>query len=120
MELTIVNIKDLAEFIIRHCEITQNSISNLKLQKLLYYIQAWHLVFFEKHPLFNDEPEAWVNGPVYREVYNQYKPYGYAEISLGFENSIEDSYQEVLNKLNLSNSSLVFHDAILPKHKACR
>lgn len=50
------------------------SISPLKLQKMLYYQQAWHMVFFGKNNmLFNEIPEAWVNGPVYPTIYNEYK-----------------------------------------------
>jgi uncharacterized phage-associated protein len=50
------------------------SVSPLKLQKLLYYQQAWHMVFFgRENQLFNESPEAWVNGPVYPAIYHQYK-----------------------------------------------
>lgn len=50
----------------------KNAISNLKLQKLLYYSQAWHLVFYDK-ALFDDKIEAWVHGPVVRSVFGEYK-----------------------------------------------
>jgi uncharacterized phage-associated protein len=40
-----------------------------KLQKLLYYTQAWHLAWYDE-PLFNNPIEAWSNGPVVRDVYN--------------------------------------------------
>jgi uncharacterized phage-associated protein len=46
--------------------------SHLKLQKLLFYCQAYHLAYF-KEPLFNEDFEAWVHGPVCREVYNVLK-----------------------------------------------
>lgn len=50
------------------------SVSPLKLQKILYYEQAWHMVFFgREHQLFNSIPQAWVNGPVYPEIYQTYK-----------------------------------------------
>ena len=55
------------------------SISPLKLQKLLYYIQAWHMVYFDKQSLFDEEPEAWVNGPVYRQIYDEFKDLGIYE-----------------------------------------
>jgi len=41
----------------------------MKLQKLVYYSQAWHLVW-EECPLFSERIEAWANGPVVRELYN--------------------------------------------------
>jgi uncharacterized phage-associated protein len=44
-------------------------VTALKLQKLLYYSQAWSLVWNEGTPLFSDRIEAWANGPVVRSVY---------------------------------------------------
>ena len=50
-------------------------ISNLKLQKLLYYAQGFHLVIYGE-PLFPETIEAWAHGPVVTSVYHQYKEYG--------------------------------------------
>ncbi len=50
----------------------QGPTSAMKLQKLVYYSQAWSLVWDEK-PLFNESIEAWVNGPVVRELYDFHK-----------------------------------------------
>lgn len=49
-------------------------ISNMKLQKLLYYQQGFHLAYFEA-PLFDEEIEAWMYGPVVPSVYNHFKEY---------------------------------------------
>lgn len=43
-----------------------------KLQKLLYYCQAWSLVWDGK-PLFRAPIQAWANGPVVRAVYNKHR-----------------------------------------------
>ena len=43
-----------------------------KLQKLVYYCQAWSLVWDDK-PLFQSKIEAWANGPVCRDLYNRHK-----------------------------------------------
>jgi uncharacterized phage-associated protein len=48
--------------------------SNLKLQKLLYYCQGFFLAMKHK-PLFHDEIEAWTHGPVVPSVYHSYKCY---------------------------------------------
>lgn len=50
-------------------------ISNMKLQKMLYYQQGFHLAFF-KTPLFEEEIEAWMYGPVVPAVYEHFKEYG--------------------------------------------
>jgi len=65
----------LADCIISHFSQKGDFISNKKLQKLLYYIQAWHLVYFDKN-LFDDKPEAWAHGPVYPVAYHKYKKFG--------------------------------------------
>jgi uncharacterized phage-associated protein len=46
-------------------------ITNLKLQKLLYYQQGFHLAYFEK-PLFEESIEAWMYGPVVPLIYEKY------------------------------------------------
>jgi len=43
-----------------------------KLQKLVYYCQAWSLVWDEA-PLFEDEIQAWANGPVCPSLYSQHR-----------------------------------------------
>jgi uncharacterized phage-associated protein len=50
-------------------------ISNLKLQKLLYYAQGLHLAKFGK-PLFDEKVEAWMHGPVVPVVYHHFKQHG--------------------------------------------
>ena len=50
------------------------SVSPLKLQKILYYTQSWYMVFFgRENTLFKENPQAWINGPVYPVIYRLYK-----------------------------------------------
>ncbi len=65
------DINDVCNYIIKSVLESEESLSNLKLQKLLYYVQAWHLVF-ENKPIFDEEFEAWVHGPVSRIIYNRF------------------------------------------------
>jgi uncharacterized phage-associated protein len=44
----------------------------MKLQKLVYYSQAWHLVW-EDEPLFPERIEAWANGPVVPQLYREHR-----------------------------------------------
>lgn len=55
------------------------TISHLKVQKLVYYAQAWHLANYG-FPLFEEEIEAWTHGPVVLSVWNKFKGYGYEAI----------------------------------------
>lgn len=67
------NINDIADYIIINQTVNDknNYLSNLKLQKLLYYIQAWSYGINQK-PLFDGDFEAWIHGPVNREIYNRF------------------------------------------------
>lgn len=54
-------------------------ISNLKLQKLVYYAQGFHLAFYDE-PLFNEPIEAWTHGPVIPILYHHFKDHGACSI----------------------------------------
>lgn len=70
---------DVAKYIVYFCKEHGFSISNLKLQKLLYFVQAQFLVYNGK-PAFNEEIEAWDFGPVVPEAYQYFKIWGNSEI----------------------------------------
>ena len=52
--------------------ISSEYITNLKLQKLLYYVQGLAMQIFNK-PAFNNKIVAWTYGPVIKEIYQKYK-----------------------------------------------
>ena len=54
-------------------------ITPLALQKILYYIQGIFMVNYDR-PLFSEECQAWVHGPVYEEVYDMFKGFKYNPI----------------------------------------
>ena len=71
-------------------------ITPLALQKLLYFAQGLSFGINGKE-LFEDDCEAWVHGPVYPEVYYQYKQYGY--------NPIEDQNAAIFNFSDITLST---------------
>lgn len=72
---------DVAKYIILFCKENGYSISNLKLQKLLYFVQAQFLVTTGE-PAFSEDIEAWDFGPVVPEVYQYFKVWGSSELPL--------------------------------------
>ena len=64
----IVKAIDVADYILEK----RGSMSSVKLQKLVYYAQAWHLVWNDE-PLFEEEIQAWVGGPVVVELYKKHR-----------------------------------------------
>ena len=70
-----VSATDLSNYIVLEAYRRGRPITQLKLQKILYYIQGKHLALYRK-PLFPEDIEAWAYGPVVREVYIKYVSYG--------------------------------------------
>ncbi len=66
---------DVANLFLAWAKGNGDVITNLKLQKLLYYAQAWYLVNYNRR-LFEDPIEAWDLGPVVRSIYYKWKRYG--------------------------------------------
>jgi len=103
-----VDIKDIADIIILYCQLKGFKINPIKLQKLLYFVQVWHIVEFEKDPLFKELPEAWVNGPVYRIVYDMYKEKFYRNENFkadADEVELHEQLNERISKSNLTAES---------------
>ena len=91
----------ISRYIIKRCNEINKSISNLKLQKLLYFVQAEFLVSKDK-PCFYEKIEAWDFGPVVPEVYRKYRIYGSASIPYikGIENGkILSDDQALINEI---------------------
>ena len=70
---------DVAEYFIDKSNKDLRSITNKKLQKLVYYSQAWSLVLSDEE-LFEEKIEAWVHGPAIRSLYIKYKSFGFSPI----------------------------------------
>ena len=75
-----LSIFDVANYFLSKVDYSSgSSITPLKLQKLVYYAQAWHMVFYDK-PLFEEHFEAWAHGPANPSLFQLYKPYGWHSI----------------------------------------
>ena len=82
----------------------------MKLHKLLYYAQAWSLVW-DECPLFDEKIEAWVSGPVVPDLFNEHKGMyliAEADLSKGNPNKVQpvqkQTIDEVLNYYGDKNS----------------
>lgn len=66
-------VHDVAAYILKNMvPVEPSGITAWKLQKLAYYSQAWSLVW-DDTPLFNENIEAWANGPVCPALYEQHR-----------------------------------------------
>src|SRR5262245_8812339 len=95
------NIDVVTNALLYACGQRRIEVSNLKLQKLLYYSQGWYLAL-AKRPLFVDDFDAWVHGPAVPGVFRRFKTYRWGAITEsgtsgdahlhGYLNSLLDSY----------------------------
>ena len=77
------------------------AITHLKLQKLVYYAQAWSLALFNQ-PLFKEDIEAWAHGPVIPSLFNKYRARGWRNLEAPatcpkFDKETEGLLREVLD-----------------------
>ena len=76
-----VTVFDVAKYFLARVEVDLGSvITHLKLQKLCYYSQAWHLVFTDGEKMFDQKFEAWAHGPVCPELWTFYREYSWQAI----------------------------------------
>ena len=90
------NVFDTAEYILSQ----SGEMSTMKLQKLCYYSQAWSLVW-DDTPLFNEDFQAWANGPVCPELFKKTKG-KYSVTALdetGGEGNLTDNQKDTINKV---------------------
>ncbi len=80
------NALTVADYFLYRANKDKKPLTNKKLQKLVYYAQAWSLVLNDKK-LFNEPIEAWVHGPAVRSLYGQYKSFGFNPIVKDVEES---------------------------------
>lgn len=90
-EDAMLSVRKVAEYLLAKAdESVGDGISNLKLQKLVYYAQGYHLALHDG-PLFGAPIEAWEHGPVVPELYHAYKQHGPGNIPLS-DDFDPDSY----------------------------
>jgi uncharacterized phage-associated protein len=100
-----LNCFDVAEYFIKLANSTGSFISNLKLQKLVYYAQAWHLALYNE-PLFSEDFEAWVHGPVIPKLYEKYQEFGIRPIEQEVEPDLPAEVKEFLDEVSLEYFAL--------------
>ena len=93
----------VVNYLLSKCE----DITPLALQKLLYYVQGFYYAFVNKF-VFEENCEAWVHGPVYRDIYFKYREYRFDPISIS----------ETADDLNLTVSEKAIIDCVV-KHLSC-
>ena len=85
----------LAKWFVAYADADDADISNLKLQKLLYYAQG-HFLACNGEPLFDDPNQAWSHGPVVPGVYHAFKKFRSGDVQL--EESDDFTFDRIDNE----------------------
>lgn len=87
------SINDVAKYILE----SKGKMSTWKLQKLCYYSQAWAIAWTEK-PLFDEDFQAWSNGPVCPELFNLHRGmYSISDIGKGNSSLLSEDEKDTIN-----------------------
>ena len=92
----------IADYFILKNKKDKKGLTNKKLQKLLYYAQAWSLVL-NNRTIFDDKIEAWVHGPAIPLIYSTFKSFGFKDIEVEVDenglNSIDGKDRKLLDQI---------------------
>ena len=89
-----VDVQNVAKFFLSCIdEEAGDHITHLKLQKLIYYAQGFHLAMYDT-PFFKDPILAWDHGPVVKTIYEKYKEYGSMPIPPDRESDLDEVFTE--------------------------
>lgn len=97
-----MKVMDLAAHVINRCIDLDKPVSNLKLQKMLYFLDINFLINFDKK-LIDEDFEAWQYGPVQKEVYDKYSFFAASSIRIRQEpeNDLPEEYKNsIINNID--------------------
>lgn len=97
--MTTYNALDVAKWFVNKFTEYGDLITHLKVQKLLYYAEAWTQTILNRQ-LFLEDMQAWAHGPVVPEVFHFYKDYGWhplppMDISESFDKDVLDMLEQI-------------------------
>ena len=93
LDILKIQVFDVAAYILEK----MGKMTTMKLHKLVYYSQAWSLVWDEK-PLFEEDIEAWANGPVVRDLFDYHRGrYEISSMPLGNSRLLNQEQQETVD-----------------------
>lgn len=87
---------DIAKYVVNKCTTDKCPITNLQLQKILYFLQKKNLVDYGKC-LFADDIQAWQFGPVVPDVYYQFCGFGSGSITMNYSIKLDETDIQMIN-----------------------
>ena len=112
-----MNSWDLGHIVTHYVNQKGDTVSHKKLQKLLYYVEAWHLVNF-KTPILEENFEAWVHGPVVPELYHKLKEFGFNNLQVINDefDTVDEAIQTIIERNAISSEQIELIESILNRY----
>lgn len=104
-----VSSRELADYLLCESRYRGEVLTQLKLQKLCYYAQAWWLALHGGKPLIDEDFQAWVHGPVLPSQYTRFRGYRWQPISdpvarPDFDDDIREHLDEVIKVFGVESA----------------
>jgi len=108
---------EIARYIINKCIELGKPVSNLQLQKILYYVQGEFIKATNGGVLFCDDISAWQYGPVVTDVYYEYNNYSSNEIDMFQPQVYLDEYvKDIIDPVIISKSQMSAWELVKATH----
>lgn len=102
----------VANYFLERAWASNKPISQMKLQKLVFFAHAFHLGIFGK-PLVDEVVQAWKFGPVFESIYKSFKVFGSDPITKeSFNNYARIPFFHLKNNRQLSENEKVISDEV--------
>jgi uncharacterized phage-associated protein len=109
------DVRALANFTLDFAESKSLSISNVTINKIIFFLHAWYLAKTGK-PLVTAKVEAWEYGPVFRELYSEFKHFGKAAITIRAHRRNPTTAQKEVCREEIAESDVVFLAPLLDRY----
>ena len=110
------NAMDVAKYIVTYCTENDNPVSNLKLQKMMYFFWIDYYIRTGTY-LFDNKMCAWKFGPVAPEVYFAFSVYAGNPIIRSFPTSINDNDRMILDEFIEHYMSIPVSELVRQSHR---
>ncbi len=109
------DVRSVANFVLDWAEAHGQAVTNLEINKIVFFLHAHHLVEFGK-PLVSAKIEAWNYGPVFRELYSQFKIFEHSPITNRATKIDPETGSRIVCKENFGTNTQCLIECILPKY----
>jgi uncharacterized phage-associated protein len=111
------DVRAIANLVLDFAERAEIDVTNVTINKIVFFLHAWYLVK-TGNPLVSAKIEAWEYGPVFRELYGEFKQCGREPISGRATRRNPSTAQKEVCKENFSYEDLQFIKPLLQKYLA--